>query len=314
MKSIILKSYAKINLSIDVKGKRDDGYHEVEMVMQQIDLYDKVTVTWEAREEDCVGSKKEPVEIQIETNLSYLPVNEKNIAYKAAALMAETYLQGKRGIIGVKLEKHVPVSAGLAGGSANGAAVIHGLSKLWELHLPMKRLQALGTQLGADVPFCIMGQGALNKELGFSQEENSGTCAIARGIGEELEVIPGIKSWVLLVKPPISVSTAHVYGKLNIGQIEARPDTVELVEGLKQRNYQKITKNMMNVLENVSLKEYPVIVYTKNNMQKTCKGKKILMSGSGPTLFTLYPTKAKGKSAYEKMKSQVRETYLVRSL
>lgn len=323
MKSIMLKSYAKINLSIDVIGKRPDGYHEVEMVMQQIDLYDKVKITWEesiiegpVKEEFVKGEpiKEELIKIEIQTNLPYLPKDQKNIAYKAARLMAETYMLGKSGLIHVSLDKHIPVAAGLAGGSSNGAAVIHGLAKLWELGLTVEALQVVGGKLGADVPFCIMGQAVLNKELECPQQGKIGTCAIATGIGEKLEVIPSMKSWVLLSKPPISVSTVQVYGKLKLEEIKERPNTKELVEGLKQRNYQKITKNMINVLENVSLKEYPIIVYTKNNMQKICKDKKILMSGSGPTLFTLYPTKEKGKLAYDKLKSQIGETYLVRSL
>lgn len=311
MKSITLKSYAKINLSIDVLGKRPDGYHQVEMVMQQIDLYDKVTVNWE---EKSVQENEEAILIEIQANLSYIPTDDRNIAYKAAKLMSAKYLKEKQGIITIQLMKNIPVSAGLAGGSSNGAAVIHGLSKLWNLNLSVDELKSTAEQLGADVPFCIAGQAALNKELDLWKDEGAGSCAVATGIGQSLEMIPSFKSWVVLSKPAISISTAKVYGDLNLAQILERPNTKELVQGIKQSNLQKITKNMVNVLENVTLKEYPIVMYTKNNMQEICKGKKILMSGSGPTLFALYQTKGKGKIAYEKLKEQIRETYFVKSL
>ncbi|WP_027400310.1 4-(cytidine 5'-diphospho)-2-C-methyl-D-erythritol kinase [Anaerovorax odorimutans] len=317
MNSIVLKAYAKINLSIDVLGKRSDGYHEVLMVMQQIDLYDTVKVYYENLEfsdDKNLQNQKNNIIIKLGTNLEYLPTDDKNIAYKAALLMCEKYKRDS-GIITIDIDKKIPVAAGLAGGSANGAAVIHALSKLWNLNLNIQDLMDLGKQLGADVPFCIMGQAALNTNLEFLKEEGKiGTCAIASGIGEKLEVINGLAAWVVLSKPPISVVTAKVYKELKLNEITKRPNTNQLVKGLKENNFYKISKNLINVLESVSLKEYPVIVYTKNKFEEIQKGHKALMSGSGPTVFSLYFNKNKAKRIYSKLKEINDETFLVKLL
>lgn len=328
MKSIMLNAYAKINLSIDVIKKRTDGYHEVLMVMQQINLFDKVSLCWEPNAEssnELIHEEEreypEGIKINLTTNLPYLPTNDKNIAYKAAQLMIQTFKPKETGHITIHMNKRIPVAAGLAGGSANGAAVIHGLAKLWDLDLTIQEMMDLGVNLGADVPFCIMGQAALNSTLGFLAEDkkeknqkNIGTCAIASGIGEKLEVVQGIDAWVVVSKPPISVATAKVYGGLDLTEIGERPDTAELVQGLYEKNFHKVQKNMINVLENVSLKEYPIIVYTKNKVEEAGKGHKSLMSGSGPTVFSLYANKKNAKITYEKMKTLNQETFLVKSL
>lgn len=324
MKSIILNAYAKINLSIDVLGKRPDGYHEVLMVMQQVNLFDKVSIAWDECETGEHGNTKDQenkIQIDLTTNLPYLPLNDKNIAYQAAQLMCQNFKPQEEGNVIININKKIPVAAGLAGGSANAAAVIHGLAKLWELNLTLQQLMDLGVKLGADVPFCIMGQAALNSSLGFlcNEKENDkkkiiGTCAIASGIGEKLEVIDGIHAWVVLSKPPISVSTAKVYGGLNLQEITQRPNTAELVQGLQERNYHKILKNLINVLENVTLKEYPIIMYTKNKIEEQGKGHKALMSGSGPTIFSLYANKNKAKITFGKLKDLNNETFLVKCL
>lgn len=309
MNEITIKSYAKINLSIDVIGKRPDGYHQVLMVMQQIDLFDFITIEFEGSDEN---------QIDLTTNLSFLPTDNKNIAFKAALLMAEKFPK-KMGKITIKISKNIPVAAGLAGGSGNGAAVLHGLNKLWELDLSLNELMELGTELGADVPFCILGQASLNDNLDFIKkhrgEENVlGTCAIASGIGEKLEVIPPFWGWVLLSKPPVSVSTVQVYKNLKLDKITEKPNTEELVQGLKEKNYYKIKKNMINALENVSLLEYPSIVYTKNMMDQACKNEMSLMSGSGPTVFALFQNKKKAKIALKSIEKVCNENYLVKAL
>jgi 4-diphosphocytidyl-2-C-methyl-D-erythritol kinase len=311
MNEITLKAYAKINLSIDVLGKRPDGYHEVLMVMEQVDLYDTVKVSWreEDRTEEGNGAR-----ISLSTSLPWLPADERNLAWKAAALMAEQYGGGKAGLVRIDIKKRIPVAAGLAGGSADCAAVIHALNKLWDLKLDLNTLMKLGCGLGADVPFCLAGQAALNEGLGLKEDPMALTCAVASGIGERLEPAAPLKAWVLLSKPPISVSTAQVYGGLDLEGISERPNTAELVNGLKEGNYFKVSKNMCNVLENYSLKEYPTIVYTKNKIINDGKAYKALMSGSGPTVFGLFTSKRKGAAAYSKLKKLNEETYLIKTL
>lgn len=308
---ITVQAYAKINLSIDVLGKRPDGYHEVLMVMQQVELFDTVKVIWEPEREE---PEKQQLQISLTCNLTFLPVDDRNIAYKAAELMARQHGGGKSGRLVIHIEKRIPVAAGLAGGSADCAAVLHAVSKLWGLSLDLASLMKYGTELGADVPFCLAGQAALNEELELTGDSMAGTCAIASGIGEKLEKVTPLKSWVLLSKPSINLSTAQVYGGLKLQEITERPNTAELAEGLREGNLYKISKNMTNVLENYSLKEYPTIVYTKNMIVQEGKAYKALMSGSGPTVFGLFTSKRKGTAAFIKLKALNKETFLVKTL
>jgi 4-diphosphocytidyl-2-C-methyl-D-erythritol kinase len=316
MSEINIKAYAKINLSIDVLGKRPDGYHEVRMVMEQIDLFDPVRVVWlEGPEEDQQRSEAgKGIQISLSTNLPYLPVDSRNIAYKAAELMASRYGGKEDGRISIEIQKTIPVAAGLAGGSANCAAVLHALNKLWDLKLDLKTIMELGAGLGADVPFCLAGQAALNEELYLKDDPMAGTCAVATGIGERLEQVTPLKAWVLLSKPALSLSTAQVYGGLDLQEVPEHPNTAELVAGLREGNLYKISKNMTNVLENYSLKEYPTIMYTKNKIIQEGKAYKALMSGSGPTVFGLYTSKRKGMAAYSKLKTLNKETFLIKTL
>lgn len=323
MNEIIMNAYAKINLSIDVLGKRPDGYHEVLMVMQQIDLCDKVKVTWLQNRSDTEKLSEDESEtafdesgilIGLSTNLQFLPTDGRNIAYKAAELMAKQYGTGRTGRIIIDIEKKIPVAAGLAGGSADCAAVLHALNRLWNLGLDLEALMRLGTGLGADVPFCLAGQAALHRALNLQNAPKAGTCAVASGIGEKLEPVTPLKAWILLSKPPIILSTAQVYGGLRLQEITERPNTEELAAGLREGNLYKISKNMTNVLENYSLKEYSTIMYTKNKIVREGKAYKALMSGSGPTVFGLYTSKRKGSAAFKKLKTLNKETFLVRTL
>ncbi|MDF2656349.1 MAG: ispE [Bacillota bacterium] len=328
MKELILKAYAKINLSIDVLGKLPSGYHEVLMVMEQVDLYDSVKITWleplaEGKPvediptdpaESIATNHEKGITITLSTNVPYLPDDNGNIAYRAAETMIREYGNGRIGTLKIDIEKRIPVAAGLAGGSANCAAVLHGINKLWNLGLDLKTLMVHGTELGADVAFCLAGQAALNPILDLHNDPLAGTCAAASGIGEKLEQMIPMKAWVLLSKPSISVSTAQVYGGLRLDEIENRPNTAELKAGLREGNYYKISKNMTNVLENYSLKEYPVIVYTKNKIEQEGKAYKVLMSGSGPTVFALYTSKRKGEAAYSKLRQLNQETFFVKAL
>ncbi|MDD2216039.1 MAG: 4-(cytidine 5'-diphospho)-2-C-methyl-D-erythritol kinase [Eubacteriales bacterium] len=302
---ITLKAYGKINLSIDVLGKRPDGYHEVCMVMQMIDLWDRIKVR--------IIHGSNPQSIQITTDCRDLPPDKRNLAYRAAELMLSRYGGVEKGGIGIHLEKKIPMAAGLAGGSGDGAAVLHALNKLWDLRLPLSELMDLGVKLGADVPFCLMGQGALEPVSRFTKGHAS-TCALATGIGEKLVPLSPIDAWVVLSKPPISVSTKEVYEALNLETITKRPNTGDLVQGLKEADFDKISKNMYNVLENVSEIRYPPIVYTKNIIQSDKGRHQTMMSGSGPTVFAITPDFSVAERIYNKIKKVNDETFLVETL
>ena len=315
-RSITIKSYAKINLSIDVLGKLDNGYHEVEMVMQQVALHDDVCVKWMPGEPGGrrTGGGNE-TEISLGCNRPYLPRDERNLAFRAAQLMASQFAPGG-GRIRIDIKKRIPVGAGLAGGSGNAAAVLLGLSWIWDLGLPLSELCRLGAKLGADVPFCIMGQARANPCLGkaAAADPMAAACALARGTGTVLTPAAALDCYVVLTKPPISVSTAEVYEGLDRYPIVRRPDTPALLAGLLEKNYDKIQKNMGNVLEIYTLKRYPIVMYTKNMVQQENGSFKVMMSGSGPTIFALFKNKEQAQAVYESMLTHHKETYLTRTI
>ena len=305
MKKITVISYAKINLSLDVLRRLENGFHEVEMVMQQILLHDEVAVKWEEGGDDF--------RIKLNTNRSYLPTDERNLAYKAAVLMHELYGQDRKGTIRIDIKKRIPVAAGMAGGSGNGAAVLHALNWLWELGLDVKALNEAGSRLGSDVPFCIMGQAKMNTVLGLAEDPLATHCAVARGTGTELEPIKGLASHIALSKPSIGVSTAEVYKGLKLDEIKEHPDTAELIDALQNENREKICKNMINLLENFTLKEYPNVVRTKEQMQQLLGKENVLMSGSGPTVFGLCDTRVQAQEVCAHMEQFNRESYWTRT-
>lgn len=284
MNSISLKSRAKINLSIDVIGKREDGYHIVEMIMQTIDLYDDIKL--KELEEDNIIIKSE---------CSYIPLNEDNIVYKAAKLIKEK-MDIKKGIE-IFIKKNIPVAAGMAGGSSNAAAVLVGLNELWKLGLSKDELRDLGLKLGADVPFCIEG----------------GT-ALAEGIGEKLTYIKGINKDVniLVCKPDIFVSTKEVYQSLDIKNIEKRPDNKLLIEKLKNDDIVSVSNNMVNVLEEVTSKKYSDIKVIENIISKN-GAIGTMMSGSGPTVFGFFDNEEKAKRARVELLENYSQVYVVTS-
>ena len=303
-----LKSYAKINLCLDVKGVLEGGFHEVEMIMQQILLCDDVSINW-------TPSAGRDLNISLATNRRYLPVDERNLAYKAALLMKETYGQDIGGDLSIYIKKRIPVAAGLAGGSGNGAAVLHGLNLLWKLGLDVSVLCETGAKLGSDVPFCIMGQAAENRTLKdrFSGDPMACHCALATGTGTQLKPLHGLKSHLVLSKPPISVSTAEVYKGIDAVDIPERPDTAEMIRGLETEDLNLVVKNMVNVLENFTLKRYPIVVYTKNKIHDKCNLGAALMSGSGPTVFGLCDSIAQAKALAELLKADNRESFWTRT-
>ena len=305
--NIQLKSYAKINLSLDVKGVTGDGMHLVEMVMQQILLCDDIAMSW------TPGA--DALEISLKTNRRFLPTDERNLAYKAALVMNEIRGGDANGKLEINIKKRIPVAAGLAGGSGNGAAVLHGLNVLWGMDLSLEELCGAGARLGSDVPFCIMGQAAENDVLNdrFATDHLACHCALATGTGTDLEPLKGLESHIVLSKPPISVSTAKAYQGIDSIEIPERPDTEELIEGLKTKDYSRIEKNMVNVLENYTLKEYPTVVYTKNKMQEMCAGRAVLMSGSGPSVYGLTGSIKESRAICAEMAKINRESFWTRT-
>ncbi len=272
MDEISLKALAKINLGLDVLGKREDGYHDVRMIMQTIHLYDRVEI-----------KKTRSPHIHVETNLYYLPVNEDNLVYRAAKLMKDEF-QIKEGVR-IVLQKFIPVAAGLAGGSSDAAAVLVGMNRIFNLGLKQNKLMELGLKIGADVPFCIM----------------RGT-ALAEGIGEKLTALPPMpKCPVLIAKPGISVSTKTVYEGLKLYDGMEHPDIDGVMESIQQKDLKGVASNMGNILETVTIPMYPVINDIKKLMMEN-GALNAMMSGSGPTVFGLFPNEKEIRRAYDALK------------
>ena len=267
MDRLELKALGKINLGLDVLGRRENGYHDVRMVMQTVYLYDRI-----------IMKKSKTPGIRLETNLYYLPVNENNLAYQAAQmLMDEFHIEEG---VSIQLDKHIPVAAGMAGGSSNAAAVLFGMNRMFSLGLSQKELMERGVKLGADVPYCIM----------------RGT-VLAEGIGEILTPLsPMPKCYVLIAKPAISVSTKMVYEKLDSHEIEDHPDIDGILAGLKAGDLKKVAGSMGNVLERVTVDAYPVIDQIKKMMIKE-GALNAMMSGRGPTVFGIFEEKATARKA-----------------
>ena len=274
MNHIELRALAKINLGLDVLGRRENGYHDVRMVMQSIYLYDEVKLS----------KKKEPG-IELETNLRFLPTGEDNIAYKAAKLLKDEF--GIEEGVRIVLHKHIPVAAGLAGGSSNAAAVLFGMNRLFGLKLTQEELMKRGVLLGADVPYCIM----------------RGT-VLAEGIGEELHKLPPMpKCAVLIAKPPISVSTKMGYETLDSKEITEHPDIDGIIRGLEHADIREVAASMGNVLEDVTIEMHPVIDEIKREMMDA-GALGAMMSGSGPTVFGLFENRAAAREAQRRIREK----------
>lgn len=279
---ISLKALAKINLGLDVVRRREDGYHEVRMIMQTIQLYDRLDI-----------KRTQEPGIQIQTNLSFLPVNENNLIYKAAKLLMDEFSITDG--VSVKLDKRIPVAAGMAGGSTDAAAMLIGVNRLFSLGLTKRQLMERGVQIGADVPYCIM----------------RGT-ALAEGIGEALSPLPPmVKCPVLIAKPSISVSTKFVYQNLKLDDTTIHPDIDRLIDDIKAKNLHDIAAHMGNVLETETIPNYPVIDEIKKHMLSN-GAVGAMMSGSGPTVFGLFDDEDTAKKAYKAMRSShlARQVYL----
>lgn len=276
------KAAAKINLALDVLSKRPDGYHDVEMIMQTIALCDTITVKsgWDG--------------IRLTSDSSAIPVDETNIAYKAAHYLSTKY-NVKRGAH-IHIEKRIPIAAGLAGGSTDAAAVLKLLNKAWDLRLSKTELMDAGKKLGADVPFCIQG----------------GTC-LAQGLGERLTAVRSIPDcYILLAKPNVGVSTKEVYQSLRLDMINEKPDIQAMLQAIERQNLKDICSSMGNVLETVTTKMHPIIVTLKEKLlEYGAIGS--LMSGSGPTVFGIFEDMSAAYGAYDNVKTLVNEIFVVKT-
>ena len=268
-----IKAYAKINLGLDVVRRLENGYHEVKMVMQTVGIY------------DVLDFERTDGGIVITTDSGELPTDENNLIYKAAKLMMETYPSS--GGVKIHLEKHIPIAAGMAGGSTDAAATLKGMNRLFDLGCTLKDLMELGVKIGADVPYCVMG----------------GT-ALAEGIGEKLTPLaPAPDCYVLVAKPDINVSTKYVYEHLDAQEIVKHPDIDGMVEAIAEESLQGILDRMENVLETVTVSAYPIIQTIKDRM-KELGAINSLMSGSGPTVFGIFVEKDMARRAYDKLEEE----------
>lgn len=284
MQEIRLKALGKINLALDVLRRREDGYHEVRMIMQTVNMYDKLTLR----------KKKEPG-IEVKTNLFYLPTNENNLVYKAAKLLMDE--AGIEQGLFIDLHKFIPVAAGMAGGSSDAAAVLYGVNRLFNLGLSQKDLMERGVRIGADVPYCVM----------------RGT-ALAEGIGEKLTPLPPMPDcYILIAKPGISISTKSVYQNLRLDTLEKHQDTDRSLRALEEGNLMELADSMGNVLESVTIRENPVIEEIKDEM-KAAGAINAMMSGSGPTVFGIFTHKNKAEEAERilQKKGLAKQTYITK--
>lgn len=282
MDKMQLKALAKINLGLDVLRKREDGYHDVRMIMQTVRIFDRIQLIRQDREG-----------IRVRTNLYYLPANENNLVYKAAKLLFDEF--GLPGGILIDLRKYIPVAAGMAGGSSDAAAVLFGVNRMYDLHLTLEQLMERGVKIGADVPYCLM----------------RGT-ALAEGIGEVLSPLPPMPPCnILVAKPGISVSTRFVYENLHANELEQHPDIDGILEGLRRQDIRTMAEAMRggNVLETVTVPAYPVIQKIKDMMEEGGAAA-ALMSGSGPTVFGIFEDRTQARRAM----SALRRARLARQL
>lgn len=281
LSELTLHAYAKVNLVLDVLRRRPDGYHDVRMVMQNLDLCDILTFTiddnWSASNENKAPNN---YKITITANREDIPTDEHNLIYKAIAKMFEMF--DIKSAISVHLEKHIPVEAGMAGGSTDCAAAIKAVNQMYELNLSLQEMMDIGVKLGADVPYCIMAATALSE-----------------GIGEVLTKVPPLQNcFVLVAKPKVRVSTAMVYKNLHLDTIKKHPNVDGMLEGLETDDIDMICSNMENILETVTTVLYPEIEQLKD-MMKQNGARNAIMSGSGPTVFGIFDDREVATKASE---------------
>ena len=269
---VIIRGMAKVNLALDVLGRRENGYHDVRMIMQTVNLYDKLTL-----------EKLEGKEIQIACNTGELPLDDSNLIFKAARLFFEAY-ETAEGVF-VNLEKNIPIAAGMAGGSTDAAATLIALNEMFDAGFTKQQLAEIGVKIGADVPYCIYG----------------GTC-LSEGIGEILTPVPNqLQCFVVIAKPEFSVSTKFVYENLHVERIERHPDIDGMLNAIHRGSLPEVADKMENILENVTAKKYPQIEEMKECLMAN-GAMKALMSGSGPTVFGIFDKEDVAEKAFEELK------------
>jgi len=278
-----IKAYAKINIALDVVGKRKDGYHLLRMIMQAIDLYDTIEI------------EKIDSGINLKCNKHYVPTDERNLAYKAAKLFKETYSITEG--VDITLDKNIPVSAGLAGGSTDAAGVLKLMNKIFDVNADDDELKVLGLKLGADVPYCI-----------------SGGTALCEGVGEQITQLKQFKDKILiLIKPPFGVSTKEVYKNFDLSRVIFHPRIEELIEKMESDDIYFVANNMKNLLENVTLKKHRVISSIKEEV-KLNGSIGTMMSGSGPTVFAFFDDMLKAQICYDNMKTKYKDVFITRTI
>ncbi|EGQ0360432.1 TPA: 4-(cytidine 5'-diphospho)-2-C-methyl-D-erythritol kinase [Staphylococcus pseudintermedius] len=274
---------AKINLTLDTLYKRDDGYHEVEMIMTTIDLSDRLSF-----------EKRNDSRIVLKVDETFIPSDDRNLAYRAALLMKETY-QIKQGVT-ITLEKNIPVAAGLAGGSSDAAATMRGMNRLFELNRSLDELSELSAAIGSDVPFCVYG-----------------TTALCKGRGEILEILPKTPSaWVIVAKPQAGLSTPEIYGGLDLSQ-PFPVHTDQCLKAIEENDYDALCKSLSNRLEPVSMQLQPEIAKIKTNMLNN-GADGALMSGSGPTVYGFAQRERQARHIFNAVSGCCNDVYLVRTL
>ena len=279
-KSVTRKAYAKVNLVLDVLSRRSDGYHNVRMVMQNLDIFDTLEFTLLPEE----AASPEDARIILETDSDRIPTDGRNLIIKAVRLMYVTY--GLKQNMKINLAKRIPVEAGMAGGSTDAAAAFHAVNELFSLGLSVEELMDLGVKIGADVPFCIYAKTAL-----------------AEGIGEKLTPVASLPDChILVAKPPVTLSTKEIYTNLSLVGLE-HPDVDGMVEALAAGDLAAVSGKLSNVLETVSVKVYREIEAIKSTMM-ICHAAGSIMTGSGPTVFGIFETEEYAKQAYESIKKQ----------
>lgn len=277
------KAAAKVNIGLDVVGKRQDGYHEVETIMLSVDLSDYLTFT--ARDDE---------KIEIKTENSFLPLDERNHIYQAVCAM-QNHFNIHYGVT-IELRKKIPVSAGMGGGSSDAAATLRGLNRLWQLNAPLNELAEIATQIGADVPYCLYGG-----------------VAYASGIGNELEFLPDFPScWLVLVKPAVSISTPKIFDQIDMQKLQ-HPEIEPLKDAIECSDFHKMCQEAGNALESVTECECEELKRIRKTLKRT-GANAVVMSGTGPTMVGVFEKCSRARRAVNAMNGFCKEVYLVRPL
>ncbi|KRQ87779.1 4-diphosphocytidyl-2-C-methyl-D-erythritol kinase [Caloramator mitchellensis] len=283
MDKVMIRCPAKINLSLDVVGKREDGYHLLRMINQSVSLYDYITV------------EKTDSKIVLTANKNDIPLDESNTCYKAAKLIINRF--NLKGGVRIHIEKNIPHGAGLGGGSSDAAGVIKAMNQIFELKMSLDNMMDIGVKIGADLPYCIVNRTSL-----------------AEGIGERITPLEPIENFnIVIAKPNVAVSTKEVYMNLKLDEVSKRPDIDRLIEYIKRRDYKSLASNMVNVLETVTIREYPVIGEVKNIMHEfDALGS--IMTGSGSAVFGIFENEERAEVCYNRLRDYLKEVYLVKTV